>query len=188
MSAKSPRRAIVEDRMPSGTCCKQPIACTEAERREFARLVRQAFPAAVNLEARIGAAWWLGFHYAADDTLAAVAALKAPDEQRRADVFQKAETPASIADYRVELGWVFVDPAYRGRRIAEQLGRALLTHAPEPRVFATTRRSNVPMIRTLRELGFARSGKPFPWRSAEFLLFLRSAEPPTGAEPLHSVS
>ena len=164
--------------MPTTTDCKPPIACTDEELREFARLVRQAFPAAANLETRISAAWWLGFHYAPDVTLVAVAALKAPDERRRTLVFDKACTTATIADYRVELGWVFVDPAHRGERIAERLSHALLEHAPEPRVFATTRRNNAPMICTLEALGFTRSGKPFPWRSEEFLLFLRSTEPP----------
>jgi RimJ/RimL family protein N-acetyltransferase len=164
--------------MPTTTDCKQPIACTDEERREFARLVLQAFPAAMSLEARINAAWWLGFHYARDETLVAVAALKAPDDQRRTLVFDMAGTTATIADYRVELGWVFVDPAHRGGRIAEQLGHALLAHAPEPRVFATTSGDNAPMIRTLEALGFTRSGKPYPWRNEEFLLFLRSTQPP----------
>ncbi len=60
----------------SGTAhFKEPIACTEGERREFARLVRQGFDAAAEgLDGRIRDAKWLAFYYAAGDTLAAVVA------------------------------------------------------------------------------------------------------------------
>jgi GNAT superfamily N-acetyltransferase len=159
------------------THLKEPIACTEGERREFARLVRQGFPAAEGLDGRIRDAKWLAFYYAAGHTLGAVAALKAPNEQYREDVFKKADAPVSAADYRLELGWVFVVPAYRGNRIAESLCRLLLARVPTSCVFATTRPTNISMIRILLALGFARSGQPYPRRNEELVLFLRPARP-----------
>lgn len=161
--------------MNGTTHFKEPIACTEGERREFARLVRQGFEvAAEGLDDRIRDAKWLAFYYAAGDTLAAVAALKAPSEWYRDDVFKKAGAPVSPADYKLELGWVFVVPAHRGNLIAEGLCQRLLTRVPTSRVFATTRPNNVSMIRILLALGFARAGKPYPRRHEELVLFLRS--------------
>ena len=154
---------------------KEPIACTEAERREFACLVRQGFEvAAEGLESRIRDAKWLAFYYVAGDTLGAVAALKAPNERYRDDVFKKADAPVSSADYKLELGWVFVVPPHRGNRIAEGLCQLLLVRVPTSCVFATTRPNNISMIRILLALGFARAGKPYPRRNEELALFLRS--------------
>lgn len=162
---------------------KEPIACTEDERREFARLVRQGFEGAQGLDRRIRDAKWLAFYYAAGDTLAAVAALKAPNERYRNDVFKQADTPASPADYQLELGWVFVVAIHRGNRIGEWLCRQLLARVPTSRVFATTRPNNISMIRILLALGFARTGKPYPRRNEELVLFLRSRPTSTAPRP-----
>lgn len=167
----------------SGTAhFKEPIACTEGELREFARLVRQGFEvAAEDLNGRIRDAKWLAFYYAAGDTLAAVAALKAPNERYRDDVFKEADGSVGPADYKLELGWVFVVPAHRGNRIAERLSQLLLARVPTSCVFATTRPNNISMIRILLALGFARAGKPYPRRNEELVLFLRSR--PTSVAP-----
>jgi hypothetical protein len=160
---------------------KAPSACTEGERREFARLVRQGFRGSdEGLPGRIRDAKWLAFSYAAADTLTAVAALKVPNGQYRDDVFEKADARVSPADYGLELGWVFVVPVHRGNQTAERLCRQLLARVPTSCVFATTRPNNVSMIRILLALGFARAGKPFPRRTEELALFLRS-RPTSGA-------
>jgi ribosomal protein S18 acetylase RimI-like enzyme len=152
-----------------------PDACTEQERRELARLVRQGFDAVVEtLDGRIRAARCLAFRYAADGTLAAIAALKAPDEAHRAAIFAKAEAPVSHMAYELDLGWVFVLPAHRGKRIAPDLCRRLLARVPAAGVFATTRTNNDPMIGILRTLGFTRVGKPYPRRDEQLVLFLRA--------------
>jgi ribosomal protein S18 acetylase RimI-like enzyme len=167
------------DRRPEGIArLKEPIACTEAERREFARLVRQGFaPVTEPLDGRIRDAACLAFHYAAGDALGAVAALKAPDERYRHDLFEKADARISAADCRLELGWVFVVPAHRGNRIAERLCRLLLARVPGSSVFATTRTNNHAMIRILLALGFTRVGQPYPRRDEALALYLRSLDP-----------
>lgn len=167
----------------SGTVIlKGPIDCTGGERREFARLVRRGFEGSTeDLDRRIGDARCLAFHYAASGELVAVAALKAPDERYRCDVFEKAEASVEPADYELELGWVFVVPAHRGKRIAESLCRRLLARVPASRVFATTRPDNPFMIRILQALGFSPAGKPYRRRGEQLALFLRSR--PAGVAP-----
>lgn len=153
---------------------KEPIGCTEEERREFARLVRRAFDGSdEGLDGRIRSAESLAFYYAEDETLVAIAGLKKPDERYRKAIFAKAEARVRASDYGLELGWVFVVPAYRGRRIAEQLCRTLLGRVPTSHVFATTRPDNVQMISILVGLDFARVGRPFPRRNEELVLFLK---------------
>lgn len=153
---------------------KEPNACSEEERGEFARLVRQGFDGSDDrLPGRISAAKQLAFHYTTDDRLVAVAALKAPHEQYREDVFKKADARISPSDYLLELGWVFVVPACRGNRIADVLCRRLLESVPESAVFATTRPDNNSMIRVLVTLGFLRIGKPYPRGNEELALHLR---------------
>jgi hypothetical protein len=159
---------------------KEPVACTERERREFERLVRQGFAGSdAGLPGRIRGAKWLAFHYAAGEKLAAIAGLKAPDERYRDDVFRKADAGVSSADYSLELGWVFVVPAHRGNQMGESLCELLLAREPTSPVFATTRTYNSSMIRILLALGFARKGKPFPRRNEELVLYLRSRPRPT---------
>ena len=160
--------------MNATTCYRAPNACTDSQRGDFAHLVRQGFPGAQNLEARIRAAKLLAFYYPVRDTLRAVAAIKAPDERSRHDLFKLAAAPVDGSDYQLELGWVFVAPAYRGRQIAEDLCRQLLVRVPASPLFATTRAGNEPMMRILEALGFARVGRPFPRRDNDFLLYLRS--------------
>jgi RimJ/RimL family protein N-acetyltransferase len=153
---------------------KEAIACTEAERRDFERLVRQGFEGSdEGLPGRIRDAKWLAFYYAAGGTLAAIAGLKAPAERYRDDIFNHADARVSPADYKLELGWVFVVPAHRGNQIGEDLCRSLLARVPTSAVFATTRPHNSSMIRILLALGFARAGQPFPRRNEELVLFLR---------------
>lgn len=161
--------------MNSTTHLRAPVACTEVERREFARLVLEGFPAARDLERRVRNAKWLAFHYTDGDTLAAIAALKAPGERYRDDVFDKAVAPAGAADFELELGWVFVVPRHRRQGIGKGLCQRLLAHVPATPIFATTRHDNDSMMRILVALGFARVGRPFPRRDEQLVLFVRPA-------------
>ena len=93
--------------MKGAAVFKEPSGCTEKERREFEHAVRLGFDGSdEGLPGRIRDAKLLAFYYTADDTLAAVAGLKAPGERYREDVFKKADAPDRAADYRLELGWV----------------------------------------------------------------------------------
>jgi ribosomal protein S18 acetylase RimI-like enzyme len=150
--------------------------------------VRRGFPAAEDLERRVGEAAMLGFHYQSDHALIAVAALKAPSEKHRERLFGEANASVSAVGYALDLGWVLVEPEHRGNGIASQLCGALLDRVPESHVFATTRPSNDAMIAILRRLGFSRTGVtfPHPQRGEELVLFTRpgaSGAPHGEAEP-----
>lgn len=154
---------------------KQPVACTDHERQEYARLVREGFKGSdEGLHGRIRAAKYLAFYYVAGDTLVAIAGLKAPSAGYRQDVFEKAEAGVSPNDYTLELGWVFVAPDHRRQRIAGNLCGRLLDLVPGSCVFATSRTDNIFMHRILLALGFARFGNPYSRRDEELVLFLRS--------------
>ena len=65
--------------MSGVSCFKEPQACSEAERQEFERLVRQGFDGSdERLGGRIRAARRLAFCFSAEGPLVAIAALKAP--------------------------------------------------------------------------------------------------------------
>ena len=157
------------------THVKTPNSCTKGECRNFARLVRQGFAGSdAGLADRIEKAHRLAFYYATGDSLAAVAALKTPGERYRDDVFEKAGIAVSPGDFEWELGWVYVIPTHRRKQVAEDLCRKLLACVRASCLFATTRPSNVPMIRILLSLGFERVGKPYSRRNEELIVFLRS--------------
>lgn len=159
--------------MNSTMLFKEPTACTQDECLQFARLVREGFAGARDLDARIPASRLLAFHYAAAGPLVAIAALKAPGEQYREDVFRKAGAAASHVDYELELGWVFVAPSHRRQQVAATLCRRLMARVAASSVFATTRTDNVVMTKILVPLGFTRVGRPYPRRGEQLLLFLR---------------
>jgi len=172
--AADPNRQAAVTELNHNVQLKEPSACTEGERRAFARLVRQGFATANEaLDSRVRDAKWLAFYYAPGGRLEAVAALKAPTERYREEIFKKADAPGNPSDYPIELGWVFVVPARRGNRVAESLCRQLVERVPACGVFATTRTDNTSMMRILTALGFARAAAPYPWRNEELVLFLR---------------
>lgn len=154
---------------------KRPNACSERERRAFARLVREGFEGSdETLEQRIGAARRLAFRWAQEEAPVAISGLKAPTVAYRQSVFEKAESGVSSAGYRLELGWVYVVPHQRRYGIAADLCRRLLQSERGCRLFATTRPDNTPMIKILSALGFQRVGKPYPRRGQVYALFLRT--------------
>ena len=125
------------------------------------------------MNARIRAAKCLAFHYSPGGELMAIAALKTPEDQYRHDVFEMAGSSASYADYKVELGWVYVVPAYRRKRVALELCEHLLLRTTCDFVFATTRSDNTVMSRILRACDFAEAGKPYIRRGEQLKLYLR---------------
>lgn len=161
--------------MDEAPLLKRPADCSDEELRAFERAVREAFAGSDDgLPDRIRSARSLAFRYAADGALAAVAALKEPDGDYRREVFRKAEASVDPEGFVLELGWVWVAPEHRGRRIGERLCRRLLAQPALPRAFATTRPDNTAMIRELRALCFERHGEPYPHvrRDETLVLFL----------------
>jgi ribosomal protein S18 acetylase RimI-like enzyme len=177
---------IGEDRsgMDGSVHFKRPAACSESERREFARLVREGFRGSdESLPGRIELSKSLAFYYGTDESLGAIAGLKAPGGGHRRRLFEKASLSESPDAFGVELGWVYVTPASRRRGVAGKLCRGLLASASDEGVFATTRPDNAPMIRLLRALGFERAGRPFPRRDEMLSVYLRPGRGDGGTAP-----
>ena len=161
---------------------KEPAACSESEREEFAHLVREGFRGSdESLPGRIERSRSLAFYYGADESLGAIAGLKSPGDGHRRRVFEKASLSASPDAFAVELGWVYVTPPSRRRGVAGKLCRGLLASASGEGVFATTRPDNAPMIHLLRTLGFERAGRPFSRRDELLSVYLRPGRDAGGA-------
>jgi GNAT superfamily N-acetyltransferase len=149
-----------------------PGKCSLDQLDAFAELVLQGGQVgAAGLRERLGQARWLGFHYE-DDELAAVAALKHPEESYRDKVFRKAKASFPAGAFVAELGWVFTREKFRGRGISHRLLERLLEKAGQDNLFATARADNRPMQCLLRSLGFQPAGSSFPRTNGAPLLQL----------------
>jgi hypothetical protein len=148
----------------SGTVVlKAPDSCGEAELASFEALVRQSGEVVERgLTVRIRAAACLGFCYAAQGELAGIAALKVPFQTYRDRVFRKARSGRPPVAYGLELGWFFVRPGHRGRRLARELATGLLDREPYRAIFSTTRSDNTAMLKVLGAVGFEPTGQPYP--------------------------
>ena len=124
---------------------------------------------------RIRRARKLAFYYVGDRTVAAIAGLKVPGSRYRAETFASAKADADPADFELELGWVFVEPAHRGARIARVLCERLVAGAPELALLATTRENNRTMRRILAGLEFEHAGRPYPRNDEQLVLYLRAS-------------
>ena len=97
----------------------------------------------------------------ADNSLVGISALKRPRQTYRRKVFKRAHSKLDPEDYCFELGWVFVAKSHRGRRLSRILVKELIPHMGTEKVYATCRKSNKPMRRTLERFGFRREGSPY---------------------------
>lgn len=156
---------------------KVPDECSETELRDFAALVHaggEVSPA--GLEQRIAAARKLFFVHAGD-CLVATGALKIPVSRYRASVFRRAKATCRPRDFAIELGWIFVMPSMRGKKISRKLVQAAVQQAPGEAIFATSRTDNQAMHASLEAFGFAKHGCDYlsADRSARIALFLLRA-------------
>ena len=109
--------------------------------------------------------------------LLGVAGLKIPSEHHRREVAAAAEVSLGVKEFAFELGWVFVLPSARGRRLSFPLCAPLVEAAKGKGIFATSRVTNAGMHKTLARLGFSRAGKEWPSQQNEdnLALFVRNA-------------
>ena len=128
-----------------------PAKCPRADLDAFCALVLMGGEVmAAGLADRVRQAAFLAFAHE-DETLVGVAALKNPHAGYRADVFTKAQGGAA-ANFPYELGWAYVVPAARGKRVSTSLVEALCARG-KAGVYAPSRAANKAMHRTLRRAG-----------------------------------
>ena len=61
--------------------------------------------------------------------------------------------------YKIELGWIFVDPKFRGQRVGTTIVRELLGKINGDKIYATTRTDNDKMKRILESFNFHKSAR-----------------------------
>lgn len=109
------------------------------------------------------------------DGIIGTAAIKAPNDHYRGNVFRKASLIGSEAGYPSELGWVVVHPDHRGKGYSRRLVEEALANLGEG-VYATSQDRDHAMHHTLERCGFRKSGDPYQSREnpdSKILLFLR---------------
>lgn len=96
--------------------------------------------------------------------LVAVAGLKNPEVGYRARVSRHSKIALASDDYAFELGWVFVLPRARGKKLSRLVCEPLARAAGHNGIFATSYVENDYMHHTLERLGFVRAGAD--WKSS----------------------
>jgi len=155
---------------------KSPKDCSKEELVRFENLVRKGDQVnSWGLSTRIGRALVLVFMTRAG-ALEGVAALKVPAASYRTKVGAESGTPLLPEAYPFELGWLYIDPAARGRKQAPLLVEAALGACKGAGVFATSRHDNEAAHHILVSHGFVRAGEAYETDDGhQLFLFIRSA-------------
>lgn len=137
-----------------------PADCSAQGLEQFATLVASGGEVAQGLQNRLKRALSLAtLMYG--ESIVGTAAIKRPFATYRNKVFQSARSPLAATDFGHELGWIFIDPAHRGKGHTFPLIEAALVALEGGPAYATTRLDNEPMHHVLQNLHFERSGVPY---------------------------
>lgn len=140
---------------------KAPTDCSPEELAAFATLARESGEVTGDgLEGRIAGAHRLTFYYDSK-TAVGIAGIKKPLASYREKVARKSSVSLAAAEWRYELGWVFVTPWARKAGIGKALLKAALEGIPDG-IFATSRTDNAGMHATFRHFGFVPAGLAYP--------------------------
>lgn len=138
--------------------------CTRDALEDFKRLVRQGGQVnEATLPKLLKTASALAMVQDQAGKIIGTGALKVPNESYRTKVFKNAGVTGQ-GRYAFELGWVVVDDAYSGRRMATAIVSKLVSNCSVP-LYATSRTSKKAMHKALVTAGFELAGAAY--RSAE---------------------
>ena len=155
---------------------KSPQSCSEAEIEDFiAFVLAGAEVSSDGLKERVCSSEMLAF-YREDTCLLGIAGLKRPSDHHRGEVSAGAKIQLPAKKFPFELGWVFVLPSARGKRISPKLCKPLVEAAKGQGIFSTSRKENEYMHKTLYRLEFSLAGQPYESIRGDYELqvFLRS--------------
>lgn len=153
-----------------------PDGFSQDERDLFGALVRKAGEVSENaLATNLKTAKALVFGRIAGKVLG-IAALKRPQATYRKRIREKAGVDISLESYPYELGYVYVLPEARGKKLSHGLIASALAHAEGAAVFATARTDNAAMLAALANAGFKQAGEDYRGRGTRMIrLVVRSA-------------
>lgn len=154
---------------------KAPGECSDVEIGDFVAFVLAGGEVvAQGLEARVRRAERIAF-LRDNSCLLGVAGLKHPSKSHRGEVAQWSGTALQEANYPFELGWVFILPSARGRKLSLSLCLPLAESIGICGAFATSETDKLGMHRTLEKLGFRKAGTPYksPHSDRHLQLFVR---------------
>lgn len=149
-----------------------PGEFTDAERAAFSEFVRAGGEVGGNvLEKNIANAKALVMLKRAGAILG-VAALKRPQASYRKRISDEAGAEIAAESFPYELGYIYVLPAARGRKLSHRLVAAALELSDGAGVFATTRTDNPAMFAALAKSGFEMVGEAYRGRGTRTIQLL----------------
>lgn len=89
------------------------------------------------------------------------AAIKRPNHSHHKNVFKNSELDDELKSHPYELGWVVVSPEYRGQHYSESLVKLAISGLRSEEMYAASQERDERMHKTLKKLGFAKSGIPY---------------------------
>jgi len=154
---------------------KAPKDCSDVEIGDFVSFVLAGGEVVAQvLEVRVRRAERISF-LRDNSCLLGVAGLKHPSHNHRSEVSHWSGVALPEETYPFELGWVFILPSARGRKLSLPLCAPLAEAAGLRGTFATSKTDNRGMHTTLQKLGFVQAGTPYksPHGDHRLQLFLR---------------
>lgn len=138
---------------------KSPKDCNDAELALFEAFLTEGGEVALEgLRTRIQRADKLFF--ISDAECVAIGAIKNPNAEYKARVFEKAGVPEP-GKYEYELGWLYVLEAARGKGYGRALMESIIQSLSGRACYATTRENNHSMRHLFTQVGFSKLGKPY---------------------------
>ena len=156
---------------------RTPEDCSDGEIGDFVSfVVAGGEVVAQGLEDRVRRAERISF-LREDSCLLGVAGLKRPSHKHRKEVSKWSGVVLSEEAYPLELGWVFILPSARGRKLSLPLCAPLAEAVGSRGSFATSKTDNLSMHVTLQKLGFIQAGALYNSPHGEHCLqlFLRES-------------
>lgn len=154
---------------------KAPHECSAEEKINFIKEVKKGHEVDPNnLEDLVERSKFLAF-YEKTNVLVGVGGIKQPYVPHRNRIFENAKSNEMPEQYKIELGWVFVEPEFRRQYVGTTIVRELLGKVKGDKIYATTRTDNDKMKRILEFLNFHESGKEYKSRIGKqsLVLFVR---------------
>lgn len=159
------------------TITKRPTQCLPEELESFVTLVRIGGEVEANgLVERVRRAHSL-IYLIEEHQLIGIAALKHPDAHYALSVFHKAGSKVNATEYALELGWLYISPSGRGRKLSHLLVQEAIRQANGSGIFATSRADNTPMHKALAAAAFTRQGNEYRSRRGLYTLTLFTLGP-----------